>query len=217
MSNASPVRKAYDATWGRAFAAIYDITLAGAEKAELGRRRAEVVGQAEGKVLELGAGTGLNLEHYGPGVTELTLTEPFGPMAKRLRARVDELRPGTSVIETPAEQLPFGDDSFDTVVSTLVLCTVEDQPRALAEIRRVLKPGGKLLFLEHVRANSPGLAKWQDRLHGPWFVFGHGCHCNRDTLSGMRTAGFDVDDVIESEWAKMPPLVKPIIRGAASS
>ncbi len=92
------------------------------------------------------------------------------------------------MIETPAERLPFDDAGFDTVVATLVLCTVDDPERALSEIARVLRPGGRLLFLEHVRAETPGLARAQDLLHGPWYFLGHGCHCNRDTVAAIRAS-----------------------------
>ncbi len=115
-----------------------------------------------------------------------------------------------------AENLPFDDDSFDTVVSTLVLCTVPDQQRAIAEIRRVLKPGGQLLFIEHVRSDDPKTAKWQDRLHRPWHFVGHGCNCNRDTAEALTRAGFRME--MESwRMPKAPPIVRPVIEGAATS
>jgi SAM-dependent methyltransferase len=163
-----------------------------------------------GRVLEIGAGTGLNLEYYGDAVTDLVLTEPEEPMARRLRQRVQR----GEVVEAPAERLPFPDDAFDTVVSTLVLCTVPDQPGALAEVRRVLKPGGRMLFLEHVRASDPDLAKWQDRLMRPWRVIGYGCHCNRDTAAEMTRAGFRLD---LQPWRlpKAPAIVRPVIEGVA--
>src|SRR5687768_10929780 len=114
---------------GRVFAAIYDRMLRDTEEAGLRDHRRALLAGARGSVLEIGAGTGLNLDHYGPEVTELVLTEPEEPMAKRLRARLTK----GEVVGAPADDLPFGDDSFDTVVSTLVLCTVPDQDRALSE------------------------------------------------------------------------------------
>jgi ubiquinone/menaquinone biosynthesis C-methylase UbiE len=197
--------------WGRIFASMYDRMLAGTEDAGLRDHRRAIVGRARGRVLEIGAGTGLNLDHYGPEVTELVLTEPEEPMAKRLRAKLTK----GEVVSAGAESLPFPDDSFDTVVSTLVLCTVPDQEGAIAEIRRVLKPDGRLLFLEHVRSHEEKTAKWQDRLHGPWKAFGNGCHCNRDTASALSRAGFQLD--METwQMPKAPPIVRPIIEGSAT-
>ena len=197
--------------WGRIFAAMYDRMLKDTEEAGLRDHRRAIVGRARGRVLEIGAGTGLNLDHYGPEVTELVLTEPEEPMAKRLRAKLTD----GEVIGAGAEDLPFPDGSFDTVVSTLVLCTVPDQERAIAEIRRVLKPDGQLLLLEHVRSDEPGTAKWQDRLHGPWKAVGNGCHCNRDTAAALTRAGFRLD--VESwRMPKAPPIVRPAIEGVAT-
>jgi ubiquinone/menaquinone biosynthesis C-methylase UbiE len=101
----------------------------------------------------------LNLAHYGPAVSALTVTEPEAPMAQRLRDRAASAPVVPEVVEAPAERLPFADDAFDTVVSTLVLCTVADPRAAAAEIRRVLAPGGRLLFLEHVRSQDPKVAR----------------------------------------------------------
>jgi ubiquinone/menaquinone biosynthesis C-methylase UbiE len=203
--------------WGRVFAAMYDRMMARTERDGLSARRAELLADASGDVLEIGGGTGANLSHYGSGVTSLTVTEPEAPMARRLQAHIDERRPGTRLVQAPAEQLPFEDGSFDTVVSTLVLCTVGDQPQALRELRRVLKPGGRLLFIEHVRSDDPKLASWQDRLLGLNVRMGHGCHCNRATLDGIRAAGFDVADVEHGSLAHAPPLVRPLNAGVATA
>lgn len=214
----SPVRRAYDATYGRLFATFYDRMLAKAEAGPLGEGRAEIVGAASGRTLELGAGTGLNLAHYGDAVTELVLTEPFGPMAARLRDRLAASdTPGreASVIEAPAEALPFEDDSFDSVVATLVLCTVTDQKAALAEIARVLRPGGRLHFFEHVRAETSGRARAQNLLHGPWYAIGHGCHCNRDTAATLERSPLGIERLERGEISELGPLVKPVIRGSA--
>ena len=195
----------------RVFAAMYDRMLAASEDAGLREQRRALVAQATGRVLEIGAGTGLNAGHYTDRVTDLVFAEPEAPMAQRLRARVER---GT-VVEAPCEALPFPDDAFDTVVSTLVLCTVEDPQRSFAEIRRVLAPGGRLLLLEHVRSTDPALARWQDRLHGPWHWMGRGCHCNRDTAADLRGAGFDVQ-VQDTRLPKAAKLVKPAIVGSAT-
>ena len=203
--------------WGRVFAAMYDRVMAHTERDGLIERRAALLARATGDVLEIGGGTGANLVHYGDGVSSLTVTEPEPPMVKRLQAHIAERRPGTRLLQAPAEELPFDDDSFDTVVSTLVLCTVQDQPLALSELRRVLKPGGRLLFIEHVRAEDPKLAKWQDRVMPMNRRIAHGCHCNRATLDGIRAAGFDVTDVEHGSLAHAPPFVRPLIAGIATA
>lgn len=208
--------RVYDATWGRGFSALYDRAFEASEEAGLREMRRELLKQARGRVLELGAGTGLNLELYPhEGIDDLILTEPDPHMAKQLRKRMEEVCPGAEMIETGAENLPFEDESFDTVVVTLVLCTVPDQEAALAETKRVLKPDGQFLFLEHVRSPDQGLAKWQDRLEKPWRFLGDGCHCNRDTESALKAAGFELSDVEHPELPKAPPIVRPMARGRA--
>ena len=208
--------RVYDATWGRGFSALYDRAFEASEEAGLREMRRELLKQGRGRVLELGAGTGLNLELYPhEGIDDLILTEPDPHMAKQLRKRMEEVCPGAEMIETGAENLPFEDESFDTVVVTLVLCTVPDQEAALAETKRVLKPDGQFLFLEHVRSPDQGLAKWQDRLEKPWRFLGDGCHCNRDTESALKAAGFELSDVEHPELPKAPPIVRPMARGRA--
>jgi len=208
----------YDATWGRMFSAFYDRAFEATEEAGLRQMRADLLAQARGRVLELGSGTGLNLELYPrEGLDSLTLTEPDPHMFKQLQERAKENCPGAELLEAGAEKLPFDDGSFDTVVVTLVLCTVPNQPAAFEEISRVLAPGGRLLFLEHVRAtNDPSLARWQDRLEKPWRFLGDGCHCNRDTVAGLRAAGFEVADFDCAELPKAPPIVRPLVQGSAT-
>ena len=200
------------------FARVYDRLMAGTEKAGLAQMRHQLLATASGRVLELGAGTGHNLEHYTDAVTELVMTEPDPHMASRLRERLE--REGTaadraSVIVTPAEDLPFDDGSFDTVVATLVLCTVENPTRAVAEARRVLVEGGQLLYLEHVRSQSPRLARWQDRLERPWGFFAAGCHPNRATDQLLAGAGFWIDSMDSDRLPKAPRIVRPVIKGVA--
>jgi ubiquinone/menaquinone biosynthesis C-methylase UbiE len=201
--------------YGHIFAALYDRMIEGAEKAGLGERRHELLASAGGRVLEIGAGTGMNLVHYTDAVTELVLTEPEEPMAKRLERRAAAIGRPVTVIRAGAESLPFPDDSFDTAVTTLVLCTVRDPERALAELDRVLKPGGKLLFLEHVRSDDPGLAKWQDRLAPLWRRCGHGCNCNRPTPDLIRGSRFESIEMEEGKFPKSPPIVRPLSIGRA--
>lgn len=208
------LRRAYDATWGRLFAALYDRTLAATEQAGLGERRAELLAGARGRVLEIGAGTGVNVPYYTDAATELILTEPFEPMARQLRERVATLGREATVIVAPAERLPADDASVDTVVVTLVLCTVAELGAALAEIERVLAPGGRLLFLEHVRSGDPGLARRQDRLERPWRFLAHGCHPNRDTLAAIGSV-LEVSDVEPGALPKSPSFVRPMVVGTA--
>jgi ubiquinone/menaquinone biosynthesis C-methylase UbiE len=200
------------------FAAVYDRLLAGTERAGLGDMRRDLLAQASGRTLELGAGTGANAEHYPPGVGEAVLTEPDPHMARRLRLKLAAESPGFvyEVVETGAERLPFDDDSFDTVISTLVLCTVDDPARVAAEIARVMRPDAQLLLLEHVRDPGDGrLGRWQDRLRGPWGWFAGGCNPNRDTAATLAAAGFDVSELAAGELPKAPPLARPLIRGSA--
>ncbi len=206
----------YDATWGRAFSAYYDRAFRATEEAGLREMRRDLLAGARGRVLELGAGTGLNLEHYPVEVESLTLTEPDPHMSKQLRPKLAQSDHSAELLEAPAEQLPFQDESFDTAVVTLVLCTVPDPHAALAETKRVLKPQGRLLFLEHVRSENPGTARWQDRLERPWRFLGDGCYCNRDTLATLAAAGFEVSAVETGELPKAPPIVRPLIQGSAT-
>jgi ubiquinone/menaquinone biosynthesis C-methylase UbiE len=200
------------------FARFYDRMTAGTERAGLAQMRRELLATASGRVLELGAGTGHNLEHYTDAVTELVMTEPDPHMASRLRDRLAK-EPGApgnpTVVEASAEDLPFDDGSFDTVVATLVLCTVGDPQRALAESRRVLVEGGRLLYIEHVRSTRPGLGRWQDRLERPWGFLAAGCHPNRPTDQALADAGFWIDSLERDKLPKAPPIVRPLIRGVA--
>jgi ubiquinone/menaquinone biosynthesis C-methylase UbiE len=215
-------KSAYDATWGRAFAAIYERAMANTEEAGMRENRGELVAAARGRTVELGAGTGLNFSHYTGDVTDLILTEPFEPMARRLRKRAGSGSTGAggpvgevSVVEAPADRLPLPDDSVDTAVCTLVLCTVDDVPATLKEIARVLKPGGRLLFAEHVRSTDPGLARWQDRLEVPWKLVGHGCRCNRDTVASIEASPLSIEDVAIGKLPKAAPLIRPLATGIA--
>jgi ubiquinone/menaquinone biosynthesis C-methylase UbiE len=203
--------------WERIFSALYDPLLWIAERAGMARRRQSLLSQASGRVLELGAGTGLNLAYYPDEAVELVLTEPAAPMVSRLERRAKRSGHDCKVVVAPAEKLPFEDDSFDTVVSTLVICTVDDPRRTIDEIARVLRPGGRLLFLEHVRSDSPRLARWQDRLHGPWHAFAAGCHANRATVELLRESALQVQEIDHERWSWMPALVHPLAIGSAQA
>ena len=202
------------APWARVSALIYDPFLCISEAAGMRAARKALVDRATGRVLEIGAGTGLNVPHYPPAARELILVEPEPAMRRRLERRVRRSERQAAIVDASAEQLPLADGSIDTVVSTLVLCTVEQPDRALAEIARVLRPGGQLLFIEHVRAESPALAWWQDRLLGPWRRFACGCRCNRATVELMRACGFEVK-ASKAAWRAMPPIVRPLMSGRA--
>jgi SAM-dependent methyltransferase len=186
----------------RLFAALYDPVMT--RDRRLRAARAELLREASGRILEIGAGTGLNAPYYPVG-SDVTYTEPDPHMARR--APVD-------VVVAPAESLPFADATFDTVVSTLVLCTVGDPDTAMGEIRRVLRPGGRLLLLEHVRAaDGSRLAGWQDRVNPVWRRVAGGCNCNRDTVAALARSGFTVR-LRPSGFA--PPLIRPVLVGEAS-
>jgi ubiquinone/menaquinone biosynthesis C-methylase UbiE len=215
---AGAMGKAYDATWGRAFARFYDRALKATEENGLGAMRGELLAAATGRVIEIGAGTGVNLELYGDAVEDLTLVEPDPHMGaklrKRLAGRVGDPLPA-QLVAAPAEALPFADDTFDTAVATLVLCTIPDPIAAIDEMARVLKPGGRLLFIEHVRAEDPSRARWQDRLEKPWRFLADGCHCNRDTEANLRASSFKVEEIDHTKMPKAAPIVRPLIRGTA--
>ncbi len=157
-----------------------------------------------------------NLPFYGPAAESLTITEPEIPMLRRLQRKVREQAPATTVLRAPAEDLPFEDDTFDVAVSTLVLCGVDDQARALRELRRVLRPGGRLLFIEHVRSGDLRRARSQDRMNGlNRFVVG--CDCNRPTLGSIQAAGFTVTQVERTRLPKVPKFVRPALAGSATA
>ena len=204
------------ALWERVGAALYDPFLARGERLGMSARRASLLAGARGRVLEIGAGTGLNLAHYPASVGELVLSDPVTPRAERSRARAgSDARHRPAVVEAPAEELPFPSGSFDTVVSTMVLCTVADVEAALSEVARVLAPGGRLLFIEHVHADGAPLGRWQRRMAGPWAVFAQGCRCDRDLVSAI-SSQFDLGITRTAEWAGMPALVRPLVVGSAT-
>ena len=199
----------------RFFALTYDLSIAKVEKAGLRALRESLLTDVAGRVLEIGGGTGANLPFYGSAVESLVVTEPEPPMLRRLERRVGEHTRPATVLRAPAEDLPFEDDSFDVAVSTLVLCGVSDQLRALRELRRVLRPGGRLIFIEHVRADEPRLARLQDRMNG-LNRFMVGCECNRATLDTIRAAGFEVETLKRTTLHKAPRFVQPLIAGVAT-
>ena len=177
--------------------------------------RRKALAHARGRVLEIGGGTGFNLPYYPRDIEELVVTEPAPGMLQRARRRAATSELPVTVRQASAEALPFEDSSFDTMVSTLVLCSVDDVDQALAEIHRVLRPGGQLIFVEHVRWEDPRRARWQDRLERPWMVLADGCHPNRATLERIAAGPFEIVDVERSELRQSPPLVRPLVAGRA--
>jgi ubiquinone/menaquinone biosynthesis C-methylase UbiE len=200
--------------WSRLVAAIYDPSLALGERRGMRDRRQRLLRGARGTVLEIGAGTGLNLTHYPDELDALVLSEPLDPMARRIESRIRQTGVDASVLRAGAESLPLETASVDTVVSTLVLCTVPDPEAALSEIRRVLRPSGRLLFVEHVRADTTRRSRWQNRLAGPWRAFAAGCRCNQETLEMIERV-LHVRRLDREDWLGMPGIVRPLIIGEA--
>jgi SAM-dependent methyltransferase len=196
------------------FAALYDPIGASMERRWMGPRRRRLLAGARGAVLEIGGGTGANLVHYRD-VDRVTIAEPDPFMRSRIGPKLQDSRVPVEVSSAGAEALPFPDGSFDTVVSTLVLCTVPDQEAVLEEIRRVLRPGGRLLFIEHVRA-AGSMARWQDRLEPLWRRLLGGCHPNRNTLAAIEGAGFEIE-TFESFYPPDPLSgLTPHVQGSAT-
>ncbi len=200
--------------WDFVFAALYDRMMRRGEERSMGKRRRELVANAHGRTLEIGAGTGANIPHYPDALQELILAEPFEPMRRRLERKLSANGRSASTLDAAAEAIPLEDESLDTVVSTLVLCTVDFPDIVLTEVGRVLRPGGQFLFIEHVRSHSPRVARWQDRLETPWRRFGAGCRCNRDTIASITAAGFSSQHE-EVHWRGVPPIVASLVIGRA--
>lgn len=200
----------------RLFARMYDSVLAPSEEAGLAQRRHDLLAATAGRTLEIGAGTGLNLDHYPDTVASLVLTEPDSHMAMRLRRRIAE-RPRDAfieVVECGAESLPFPDSSFDTVVCTLVLCTVHDPVATLSEVARVLEPGGQMLFLEHVLGEG-STARWQRVMARPWSAVACGCRCDRPTAETISASQLQLVELNSGRMPKAAKIIKPIIHGRA--
>ena len=159
------------------------------------RQRRKVVPLARGRVLEIGIGTGLNLEHYDKSLlTQLIGLDPSAEMHRLARKRMARAGLKVELVTLSAERIPYEDASFDTVLVTYSLCTIPDAVAALREMRRVLKPGGRLVFCEHGRAPDESVRRWQDRLTPLWSRFAGGCHLNRDIPALLAEAGFRSDD-----------------------
>lgn len=182
------------------------------------RQIAELIAQAEGRVLEIGAGTGANLGYYQPGVQEVVGIEPVETMLDKARRLAAEAGHGVPITLTTgdARQLPFEDAAFDTVVACLVFCTIPEPEKAAQEAYRVLKPGGKLMFFEHVASPHAVTRFWQNRLNPIWRKAACGCEINRDTRALFEAAGFRYELIEDFVHPKVPGLVAPIITGIAT-
>lgn len=193
---------------------LYDLFARLGERRGFADVRARLVADLEGDVLEIGAGTGLTLPHYRRAA-RVVAVEPTPSMAARLRTRANEAPVPVEVVDARAEHLPFPDASFDHVVCALVLCSVADLEAALAEIRRVLRPEGTLVLLEHVRGTGR-VARWQDRLTPIHRRIMDGCHLNRETAAAVAAAGFDTSGLTRSSLPAGPPYARPGLYGRAT-
>ena len=197
------------------FAAVYDrLGRLSERRGGMAEQRHDLLARAFGHVVEIGSGTGLNFGHYPRAVAQVMAVEPDRHMLRRSREAAARAPIPVHLELVYAEDIPVESGWADFVVSTLVLCTVPDPADTLAEVRRVLKPGGRLLFLEHVRSDSPGLARWQDRVQRPWGFFGGGCHPNRDTVASVREAGFGLEELSRFPMPGLP-VVRPHVAGVA--
>jgi ubiquinone/menaquinone biosynthesis C-methylase UbiE len=162
---------------------------------DLAAYRSRVVSAARGHTLEIGIGSGLNLPFYGPEASEVVGLDPSGSLLRMAKRRVGPSGPAVDMIEGSAEAIPLEDASFDTVLTTWSLCSIPDLSAALREMRRVLKPSGALLFVEHGRAPDPRVTQWQDRITPLWKPIAGGCHLNRPIDVLIRRAGFEISDL----------------------
>jgi len=200
---------------------VYDPIMRGAERACFARWRVELLEGAQGAVLDVGAGTGVNLQHLAPQVRagqieRLVVVEPDAGMLGQVGPKARALAMDVELTQAPAERLPFAEESFDTVVCTLVLCSVRSPEASLLEIRRVLRPGGKLLFMEHVAAESrPTRLRWQQRIEPMWKRLAGNCHLTRETGRYIAEADFQVEQMTRESVRKALPFVRPSIRGTA--
>jgi ubiquinone/menaquinone biosynthesis C-methylase UbiE len=212
------VRLRGDRPLSRLIAAVYDYVMAGTEAACLRTWRAELLRDLTGHVLEVGAGTGHNVPHYPRSLERLVLSEPDPHMRRRLvrRLRVHDWG-RAEVLDASLDRLPLPDASFDVVVGTLVLCSVPRQDRALAEIRRVLRPDGRFVFLEHVAAEDrPWRLAWQRRVEPVWKRVSGNCHLTRRTADAIADAGLAITDLKRESMRKTWSLVRRTVRGVAT-
>lgn len=198
-------------------AAIYDGFMRPMEEACGHAWRSALLGEVRGRVLEVGAGTGRNLDHYPRDLERLVLVEPDPHMARRLRKQLarSPFAGRAEILEADLDHADLEPASFDAVVATLVLCSVPDVPHTLEGMRRLLRPGGELRFLEHVASDDPGRLAWQRRLEPVWKLVAGGCHLCRRTESSIEDAGFRLERVQRESARKALPIVRATVRGVA--
>ncbi len=200
-------------------AQFYDRIIKDAETKCLGKWRKELLSNLSGEVLEIGCGTGINLDYYPNTVTHLTLLEPDPNMRKKLQEKIafqTQTKFVIEILDSKAESIPSLDNSFDAVISTLVLCSVKNQNKVLSEVYRVLNSNGEFIFIEHILANNnPKRLKWQQRLEPIWKVISCGCHITRPTENMMIKAGFSFSEISHQSIRGVPPIVRPNIKGIA--
>lgn len=199
----------------RLIAATYNFAMAASERRCLQHWRAELLTAARGNLLEIGAGTGLNLRHY-PADIQLTLSEPDPWMRQQLKQRIAHgSYTAAPILPQTLEQLSLDDGSFDTIVSTLVLCSVPDQAAGLQRLHRLLRPGGRLLYLEHIISDEPRTRRRQQRLEPLWSLCAGGCRLTRDTPAALEAAGFSIISQKEERICGAPAFVRRCVRGIA--
>jgi ubiquinone/menaquinone biosynthesis C-methylase UbiE len=202
----------------RIVAAAFDSLSAGMEREIVSPWRRELLAETRGRVLDVGAGTGANLPYF-PWQSErleVVLLDPSAGMLERAQRRSEQLGVTVQLVDSPAERIPFADEYFDTVVFSMTLCTIADPVSALREAHRVLRSDGRLLVIEHVRADEPDLARWQDRLDGLWKTINIGCHINRATRQAIEAAGFEWEHVEEFRERRIPTAIaQPHLIGVA--
>jgi ubiquinone/menaquinone biosynthesis C-methylase UbiE len=200
------------------FARLFDRMAAKTDEQGAGEHRERLLAGLGGRVIEVGAGNGLNFSHYPATVAEVVAVEPEDYLRAKAERAAEDAQVQIRVVDGLAERLPAEDASFDAAVASLVLCSVPDQTVALAEVRRVVRPGGELRFYEHVLSETAGLASLQNAVGWFWPRVGGGCHPNRDTVGAIARAGFEVERCERfpfRPWLAMAP-VAPHVIGTAS-
>lgn len=197
-------------------AKTYDFAMKSTEKRCLAQWRKEILALAHGDLLEIGAGTGINLCHYPEHASSITLSEPDPQMRKQLTRKIAEFKSRRiTVIDCDAEAIDRPDNSFDTIVTTLVLCSVNCQSSSLKEIYRLLRPEGVLLFMEHIISDQPSVQTWQRRIEPFWSFFAGDCRLTRNTANAITKAGFIIEWLTEEPMLGAPAFVSRAIRGVA--